>query len=174
MSLQQLLITASKSQSSSPLLSLPMELLLKIFEYLSGNSANQVCLALACKRLLQTSSLVVIEIPSADKHRHMVPPFCDGMLELMRRMDPVAPGVRRQGAALLCWDCLWYLPINKSYWDKEAEKHATMQSESLVSKGWDWRAWDWEQGASLQCPACWLRELDATATREEDRLLLGL
>ncbi|KAK8872436.1 hypothetical protein PGQ11_002950 [Apiospora arundinis] len=80
------LLVASQATQSSALLQLPNELLLHILKH--ARLFGDLVLILTCKRMLVLSSITVIRIPSAARHRAVPDLNCAGMLRLLRVMEP--------------------------------------------------------------------------------------
>lgn len=140
-----------------PLVRLPSELLLHLFSHIT-DPIDQLCLALACRRLLQVSSFLRVKIPSVAKHRYLPPPLCHRVLSLLRRLAPLDVRGRPKRSSALCCDCLRYRPKKKSHWKNDGERYAIMEPGIDVWEIWDNRVSSWTSSYSFQCPACLLKE----------------
>lgn len=135
--------------SSAPLLRLPAEVLLKIFSYTAG-STDQLCFALACRLLLQTSTLLAsLQIPSAPKHRTRG--YCIRTSDLLVRLKPRDARGRAKTAWALCCICLRYRPTRLPYWKGKPRADASEERWSDVVRSWKSRD-------SAECPECWSEE----------------
>ncbi|KAH0490733.1 hypothetical protein TgHK011_002189 [Trichoderma gracile] len=155
------------------LLSLPMELLVKIFR--AGTNEDAICLALTCKPLLFASTLAV-------KHRPTLPPSNrtsfhqfqtatrfdavahrsrETMINFLLRIPPMVPGRRTSPTVSLCRDCLRYRPIDPRWW---ADKGAPSPEESAVmARAWELVVEHWRWRRMHQCPECWASSHEAVA-----------
>ncbi|KAI1398885.1 hypothetical protein F4819DRAFT_467001 [Hypoxylon fuscum] len=135
---------------SARITELPTELLVGIFKHLKAE--DRLCLALSCKRILQSSSMVSIRIPLVAKHRLHPSPICPAMLSLLRRLAPQdALSHSRKKKLSLCCDCLRYRPKRKSYWKKEGKRYPTENPHAGV---WEDIVMSWNSEYSFQCPSC--------------------
>ncbi|KAL9103211.1 MAG: hypothetical protein Q9163_001738 [Psora crenata] len=100
---------------SSPLLSLPTEILIEVFSH--ARMLDQLALALACKRLLQVSSCIRLKISSLTGQP--VSRHSGTMEKLLRFVRPVDARGRPKRGWSVCVDCLQYRPMRKSYWKKK-------------------------------------------------------
>jgi hypothetical protein len=101
---------AQPATQRSALLTLPNEVLLKIFEH--AGPLEQLFLSLTCKRLLQVAStrLEGVSIPRAPSHRGMC---CTAMRDMLRILRPVDSRGRKSTAWAACCDCCCYRPKRK-------------------------------------------------------------
>jgi hypothetical protein len=105
---------------------------------------DQIMLALSCKYLLQTSTLVVLKTRRLAGHR--VSHHRSVMEQLLKRVRLFTATGRRRRTHRICVDCLQYRPTRISYWEKRYEM-------TDVEMG-TWVIYNWAHGVSLQCPKC--------------------
>ncbi|OCK78444.1 hypothetical protein K432DRAFT_301951 [Lepidopterella palustris CBS 459.81] len=129
---------------SSPFLVIPTELLIQIFRH--ADPLDQLCLALSCKVLLQTSALVSLKTLSLAGHRGLC--SCRKIEEFLKRVEPLDAHGKPKRSWGYCVDCIRYRPTRKSYWKG---KHTGW----LRTKHWEMAVTCWNVGYSLQCPECW-------------------
>ncbi|KAM5373289.1 hypothetical protein ACJZ2D_007118 [Fusarium nematophilum] len=142
----------SRPNSSAPLVRLPNEIVLEIFSLVEHE--DQLWLALTCKRLLQVSACVSIEIPSAVKHQFR--PYCSNMHNFLKRVAPQDARGRPKKTVALCHDCLRYRPTRKTYW--RGKKHEKCEESEQGLPGWERAVEHWRDRFSTQCPQCWCDE----------------
>ncbi|KAI8952527.1 hypothetical protein F4801DRAFT_599934 [Xylaria longipes] len=154
----QTLYTARQAVQSSTLLALPNELLLEIFTY--TGSVDRLFLALTCKRLLGVSSMIVITIPSAPKHRVFAPGSCKAMLGLLHGMRILNTRDRpKDTSSAICCDCYRYRPKKKRFW-KGVEKRYPAVPPEVLDEWYNYIVDNWchRRSQSYQCPECWCEE----------------
>ncbi|KAI5862438.1 hypothetical protein GGS23DRAFT_572377 [Durotheca rogersii] len=118
-----------------------------------GDPLANVCLALACKRLLHVSSMLNLSIPSAIKHRDLSPPQdCIAMRSLVHLICPVnARGQPVRTLAVCCY-CCRYRTTKKSHWKKIIKEK--FPGNRLMLEVVAYRISSWAQRDSIQCPEC--------------------
>ncbi|QLI68939.1 uncharacterized protein G6M90_00g055190 [Metarhizium brunneum] len=142
---------------SCPLVRLPTEVLLRIFQ--EADPIDAVCLALASKRLVQVSAMLKIRVPSVAKHRYTLPSSCDEIYQLIRRFQPQvdrykwAGGERKFG---LCTDCLQYRLRASKHWKPLAGKYH--RTRGVSAKGWAAAVERWRRDLRTQCPECYCKD----------------
>ncbi|KAI1754659.1 hypothetical protein F4782DRAFT_493373 [Xylaria castorea] len=154
----QTLHTSVQAIQSSALLALPNELLLEIFAH--AGSVDRLFLALTCKRLLDVSSMVIITIPSAPKHRVFAPRSCKAMLGLLHGIRALNTyGKPRDASSAVCCDCYRYRPKKRKFW-KGVEKGYSAVLPEVIGELYDSIVQDWchRRSQSYQCPECWCEE----------------
>jgi hypothetical protein len=137
-------------------LRLPTEILLHIFKVL--DTIDAVCLALACKHLLQVSAMLTIRVPSVAKHQCLLPSTCHRIFELLWRFEPRVDRGRWSEAKKfgLCYDCLQYRPRKKTHWKLFARKHRRIRG--VRADSWTYAVNQWADRYSAQCPECYCME----------------
>ncbi|OBT88617.1 hypothetical protein VE02_03991 [Pseudogymnoascus sp. 03VT05] len=93
----EVLATLPNACTGAPLLQLPTEILIIIFD--KANLIDQLCLALACKRLLQVSTMVSMDASEPD---------AISMQALHDRLGPTTKDWR------VCFGCTQYRPKRES------------------------------------------------------------
>lgn len=148
-------ILAGEALISCPLLALPTEVLLCVFE--QADPIDAVCLALASKRLLQVSSLLTISVPSVAKHRNIQPSTCKDIYHLLWRFEPLCDRrvYNREKKFGLCCDCLQYRPKKKVHWRLFAAKYK--RTRGVSGEQWKEAVKQWS-GPGAQCPECYCDE----------------
>ena len=138
---------------SSTLLTMPNEVLVQIFT--QANAVDQLFLALTCRRLAAVSSMIVITIPSAPKHR-ADSLDCRAMLSILGVMRPLDANRRPQKSWAPCCDCYRYRPRRKNYW-KGVWKYYQREWSGKLLAGYDLaiNSWSRKQSSAYQCPECW-------------------
>lgn len=138
----------SAGTASSPILCLPTEILVEIFNH--AGPVDQLAFTLVCKHLLQVSTFVALKISSRVgeevSHRSNI------IEDLLRRIQPRNTAGRPSKAWSICVDCLQLRPTKRSYWQK---KRPSRISES----GWQKTVRAWNTHYSLQCPECYYDEV---------------
>lgn len=150
----------SACNQSSSLLRLPAELLIEIFEHVG--LLDQIALAIACKRLLQVSTLVPLKISS------MAGQYCDSgtMEKLLKIVQPLNEAGRAKMTWIVCLDCFQWRPRKKSYWTKRLQRlplreiwnEVEVIRTRTMEERWYNRVQHWNCKSSLQCPECWYHE----------------
>ena len=142
----------SAGTQSCPFFSLPVEILLEIFDH--ADALDQIMLALSCKTLLRVSTRVRMKILLHAEHAISCQ---SSMLEqLLRRIRPLSKLGRPKRSWAVCLDCFRYRPIRKSYWKKKEQFFAV---EKLF---WENKVNGWSMDISLQCPECAAQERSET------------
>ncbi|KAK3322912.1 hypothetical protein B0H66DRAFT_217006 [Apodospora peruviana] len=151
---------------SSPIVTLPTELLLEIFAH--ADPVTTVCLALTCKRLLQVSSLTSIKIPSISHHRHRsraaeatvtqirympLMNCCAEMVSLLKPLERLHARERKIMRTALCHDCVRYVSTRPDSWHYPME----MLGPSGRQKEFHRVITTWSAGVTVQCPKCCFR-----------------
>lgn len=120
--------------------------------------ADQLCMALACKRFAQVSSLKPIKIISSVKFRYIpAGPPCHEVFMMLRRIAPMDENGRQKAMWSLCTECLRYQPTKKSCWGKDGLEYAKLEPAKDAWKTWLNAVRDWTDKFAFQCPVCWLR-----------------
>ncbi|KFX91611.1 hypothetical protein O988_07672 [Pseudogymnoascus sp. VKM F-3808] len=107
---REVLSTLQNTCPSTPLLQLPTEILIAIFD--RADDIDQLALALSCKHLIHASTLVSLK--NSVFAGHMVNPYQLRTI-LVRLMSPTT------NAWKLCTLCTLYRPTRKSYWEVKAD-----------------------------------------------------
>lgn len=146
----QVLSTLQNTCPPTPLLQLPTEILIAIFD--RADDIDQLALALSCKHLIHASTLVSLK--SSVCAGHMVNPYQLRTI-LVRLMSPTT------NAWKLCTLCTLYRPTRKSYWKVKAdlqkwEEVKAKEAELMTITISDWKHVEKE----VFCPECmWERLL---------------
>ncbi|KFY77963.1 hypothetical protein V499_02776 [Pseudogymnoascus sp. VKM F-103] len=118
----------------APLLQLPTEILITIFDEV--NLIDQLCLALSCKRLLQVSTMVSLDVSDPDA------------LSLYYRLGPTSKDWR------FCFGCTQYRPTRESYWKAKANlgnwAEAKDKQDDMMAIIQDWE----HLQTMFYCPEC--------------------
>ncbi|OBT74993.1 hypothetical protein VF21_06296 [Pseudogymnoascus sp. 05NY08] len=133
----EVLATLSDACSAAPLLQLPTEILIIIFDKV--NLIDQLCLALACKHLLQVSTVVSMDASEPDAL---------SMQALHYQLHPTTKDWRT------CFGCTQYRPKRERYWIAKADKEKWAETEA---KQYDMMTiiHDWEHRHHIfYCPEC--------------------
>ena len=133
----------SASIRSSPILRLPTEILVEIFDH--TGPVDQLALALVCKHLLQVSASISLKTSSLVGRR--VSRHRSTMEDLLRLVKPLNTAGRPKKAWAICVDCLQYRPTKRSYWKKKRASGAVMSI-------WENGVANWNDQYLLQCPEC--------------------
>ncbi|KAI0434577.1 hypothetical protein F5Y09DRAFT_235464 [Xylaria sp. FL1042] len=151
----RILFIAPRASQSSPVLTLPNEVLLEIF--LHVDPLERLLLALTCKRLLAIASLVTIRIPSADLHRYGSN-NCRAMVALLQMIQPLDQhGQPDEKAWGICGYCYRHRPKDKKYW--EGRKSEPARRAMLIGEkaryGDAVEVWCAKWTIPYKCPECW-------------------
>ncbi|MCJ1243467.1 hypothetical protein MMC30_000664 [Trapelia coarctata] len=140
-------LRTSPTSHSSPFLRFPTEILVQIFQ--QADPLDKVSLALACKNLLQISSLVSLKTLYPIEHKAAC--SCREMEKFLIRIKPLNARGREKKTWAVCVDCMRYRPTRKSYWKRK-------RGHWVNTKHWESLLWSWNAKYSLQCPECWAEE----------------
>lgn len=151
---------------SAPLLRLPVELQLKIFSHAEPN--DKICLALSCRRLLQTSTMLSLGTFSAPKHRSLPDDRCpdrqhyETINVLLQRLRPLDAGGRKKRTWCLCAHCLRYRPRRaSSYWKLSFKGDEDPDMWLRAEGSWLQAMASWSSRYTGQCPECWFERRKA-------------
>lgn len=140
----QLLGTLQNASRGAPLLQLPMEILIAIFEEV--DDVDQLALAVSCKHLLQLSTLVSLK--TSIWAGRLVSPH--RMMDvLVRLLSPTT------NAWKICTICTLYRPTREKYWKAKA----VLQGRDVVKAGKEMpmtggiNEWKYNKNATV-CPEC--------------------
>lgn len=140
---------------SCPLVRLPTEVLLRIFE--QAKPIDAVCLALASKRLVQVSTMLTIRVPSVAKHRCTHWSSCPDIYKLLRRFQPRVDRYKVHDTKFgLCCDCLRYRLRKPAHWKPFARKYR--RTRGVTAARWNTIVDGWRTHYYAQCPECYCKE----------------
>ncbi|OBT47408.1 hypothetical protein VE00_03233 [Pseudogymnoascus sp. WSF 3629] len=142
----EVLATLPNTCTSAPLLQLPTEILITIFDEVE--IINQLALALTCKRLLQVSTLVSLDVSDLVVRK----PDTLGLRELLFRLGPTTEDWR------ICIHCTKFRPTRQSYWKAKADLEKWTEAENR--QGWMMaiiHLWEHFYGGSC-CPECMAKD----------------
>ncbi|KFZ16221.1 hypothetical protein V501_02336 [Pseudogymnoascus sp. VKM F-4519 (FW-2642)] len=152
----ELLDTFQNAHPAPPLLQLPIEILIAIFEEV--DDVDQLALAVSCKQLLQVSTLVSLK--SSMWAGRLVSPY--RMMDiLVRLLSPTT------NAWKICTVCTLYRPTREKYWKAKAD----LQGRDVVKAGKEMpmtggiNEWKYNKNATV-CPNC------SMASRQTNSLAL--
>jgi len=111
-----------------------------------GDEVDQLCLALACKKLLQTSTVISLKTLRPIEHKAACP--CRSMERLLTRIKPLNGRGCEKKSWAVCYDCMRYRPTMKSYWKGK-------RGDWVSKESWEDFVKSWEKRSLVQCPQCW-------------------
>lgn len=133
---------------------------------------DQVSLALTSKHLLQTSSSLVMEIPSVEKLGDVQTLLCDTVDALMGGTPLLDVLGEPRDLSAPCRKCLQHRPAERSHWEEERERFALMEpTRTDVWEVWNMVVIAWAIRYTPVCPACMLdgrKELEAKRDSQPD------
>lgn len=132
---------------------------------------DQVCLALTCRHLLQTSSSLVVKIPSVVKLRDLPMLLCHRMDTLLRRLAPLDVLGQPRFMSVPCQKCLQSRPARSSHWKEDGERFTIMEPRTDAWEIWNLIVLAWAIRYSPLCPECVLevrREIEEAEDSEPD------
>ncbi|KAK2798914.1 hypothetical protein FQN51_007276 [Onygenales sp. PD_10] len=151
------------SPSTSRFLVLPTEIHLLIFNNHLTHPVDKICLALTCKRLLNTASSCRLSRVAHHYGYHFSTRH--EINDLLRRVSPLDSRGRPMRAWGVCYACQYHRPTRRVYWERVLRQWEKQRGggggrlESLgvtVAKWWE-VVGEWQGRGSRQCPGCWLQ-----------------